>query len=39
MQLHPMKGFDVVCYDDDLDKISILKKKKFLFMKKAQRKI
>ena len=30
-----MKGFDVVCYDDDLDKISILKEKKIPFYEKG----
>ena len=34
-----IKGFNVVCYDDDKNIISSLKKKKFLFMKKIQKKI
>ena len=34
-----MKGFNVVCYDENLDVVLSLKKKKFLFMKKIQKKI
>ena len=30
-----MKGFNIVCYDDDLDVISTLKKKGYLFMKRV----
>ena len=34
-----MKGFKIVCYDNNSDIISTLKKKKFLFMKKILEKI